>query len=474
MKLPYTRVHCIGIGGIHVGAVAKLLAANGAILSGSDAVNHELVRELRDRGFSITVGHRAENVPEDTEVVVYTHAVPEDNPEFVEAKRRGILCIDTHAFLAKLFEGKDQVVVTGTHGKSTTSTMVGMALMAAGVNPTVVVGTKSSVFPDGNFHLGSDDLLVVEGDEYRRHVLSYQPTILVLNNIEFDHPDAFKDVDDYHTMFEEAFHQIRDKGLLIVNADDETCMALVKRHEGEMHERGIHIVRVGKNIGDIQFGEVEVEHDGQVANVTASKSEPAQLRIQLPGEMNMRNAVMALTATIARVEDDGAEEKVLRAFAEFPGCWRRFERVGLLEGAPVISDYGHHPTEISETLKAAKVTFPDRRIVLCYQPHHRNRTRGLFQEFIPAFDLADVLILSEIYDVPGREAAEDADVSSSQLADAVRERDAQAGRSRTIVFAEDLPKTESAIRSIVGPQDLLLMMGAGTIDGLARKIAEKK
>ncbi len=470
MKLPYTRAHLIGIGGIHVGAVAKLLAANGAMISGSDTVEHDLVRELRDRGFSIFIGHRAENIPGDAEVIVYSHAVPEGNPELVEGKRRGIPCIDTHTFLASLFEGKRQIVVTGTHGKSTTSTMVGMALMAAGANPTVIVGTKSSVFAGGNVQIGSDDLLVVEGDEYRRHVLSYQPTVLVLNNIEYDHPDAFENVQDYQAMFEEVFSRIQDRGLLIVNADDDTCTSLVSRHEVKMRERGIQIIRVGKEQGEIQFGAIEIERDGQSARVTAAQSEPATLHIKLPGEMNMRNAVMALTAVVA-VADDGTEEKVLESFAAFPGCWRRFERVGDMDGALVISDYGHHPTEIAETLKAAKSAFPDRRLVLCYQPHHRNRTRGLFDEFILAFDLADVLVLSEIYDVPGREAPEDANVSSSQLADAVRERDAKAGRDRSIVFAMDLDETEKVVRSTIGPSDLLLMMGAGTIDGLARKMA---
>lgn len=472
MEFSQARIHCVGIGGIHVSAVAKLLKHRGAIVTGSDAVEHELIHELREQGFEISIGHRASNVPEGTEVVVYSHAVPEDNPELVEAKRRGIEMVDTHAFLASMFEGKDQIVVTGTHGKSTTSTMVGMALMAAGANPTVVVGTKSSVFPEGNLHVGSDDLLVVEGDEYRRHVLSYQPTVLVLNNIEYDHPDAFKTIDEYRAMFEEAFLLIRDKGLLITNADDEACESLVKRHEAELRERGIYIVRVGKNAGDVRFGDIEDEMGGQSASVSVGQASSSRLHILLPGEMNMRNAVMALTATVARA-DEGSEEAVFTAFAEFPGCWRRFERVGMLNGALIVSDYGHHPTEISETLKAAKSAYPDRRIVLCFQPHHRNRTRGLFDEFIPAFDLADVLFLEEIYDVPGRESAEDASVSSLQLVHAVKERDAKSGKSRHVEFISDLETLEAVIRDIASPQDLILVMGAGAIDKVARRVVSE-
>lgn len=461
------RVHCIGIGGIHVSAVAKLLKARGVFVSGSDAVDSEQVAELRKAGFDITVGHAAENLGEGIDAVVYSHAVPEDNPELIEAKKRGIETYDTHAFLAKLFEGADQIVITGTHGKSTTTAMTGTALIAGEADPTVVVGTKVSSFPDGNLRIGSPELLVVEGDEYRRHVLEYEPKILVLNNIEYDHPDAFADMDAYLSMFRELIELVRDNGIIIYNADDEQCVSLIESKIDGIKERGIGIISVGSEKGVIRFSDAHVEEGVWVSRLKAMDSEYLEIRQSLPGEMNMRNATMAVTAAVA-YKDDLDLGAVTEAMERFPGCWRRFERIGTFQGATLISDYGHHPTEVRETLKAARRTFPDARIVLCYQPHHRNRTKGLFNEFVTAFEDADVVLMSEIYDVPGREAAEDADVSSLAIVNAIKDHDPD----RNIEFVGNLESTKAQLRDVVQEGDVLLMMGAGTIDQLARKIAE--
>lgn len=465
----YGRVHCIGIGGIHVGAIAKLLASRGVDISGSDVVEHSLVRELREKGFRIAVGHATENLPEGAEAVVYTDAVRDDNPELVEARRRGIPTVDTHAFLGLMFEDGEQVIVTGTHGKSTTSSLLGAALIAAGLDPTVVVGTKVSIFPDGNLRIGSDALLVAEGDEYRRHVLSYSPKVLVITNIEYDHPDAFPDEDAYIGLFSESISTVRDGGAVIYNTDDPVCCRLIREAMGDLSSRHVRVIGVGVKDGVARFDQPHVEEGKWVSALHVSGSEEIPLSLQIPGEMNIRNAAMAAAAALAVAGASKAKEIGI-ALAEFPGCWRRFERIGSLNGASVISDYGHHPTEIRETLKAAKATYPDKRLVLCFQPHHRNRTRGLFEEFIPAFDLADVVLLSEIYDVPGREAEEDAQVSSTQLVDAVQKRDIDFGRDRTVRFVGDLLKTESALRALVHDGDILIMMGAGTIDSLARKL----
>lgn len=470
MKIPYKHVHLVGIGGIHVGAVAKLLANKGVIVSGSDGVEHELVRELRDRGFKIAIGHTAENVSDSAEVVVYSHAVREDNPEIIEAKRRGIPTIDTHSFLGMMFKDAKQLVVTGTHGKSTTSSMLGVALASAGEDPTVVVGTKVPSFKDGNLRVGREDLLVVEGDEYRRHVLSYDPTILVITNIEYDHPDAFENVEEYENLFRDVLQRVKDGGVVIYSSDDARSLHIISEYRQELSKRGIRFISLGKE-GHVQVSDSVNEGDGWTTELRIAKSEPLPMHLMIPGAMNARNATMALLAASVLCSDEKLEALV-GAISSFPGCWRRFERVGMLNGAIVVSDYAHHPTEISETLKATRSAFPDRRIVLCYQPHHRNRTRGLFQEFIPSFDLADVLLLAEIYDVPGREAPEDAEISSSQLVSSVQKLDASKGRSRKVEFIPDLNILEQSVRSIATPQDIILMMGAGTIDSVARRIVD--
>jgi UDP-N-acetylmuramate--alanine ligase len=463
--IDYKRVHCIGIGGIHVSAVAKLLKAGGVSVSGSDAAEHELTNDLRKAGFDVKIGHGAENVGKDVEVVVFSHAVPEDNPELVEAKKRGIGTYDTHAFLAKMFKGRDQIVVTGTHGKSTTTAMLGAALMAVKANPTVVVGTKCSVFSDGNLQIGSEDLLIVEGDEYRRHVLEYDPKILVLNNVEFDHPDAFADMDAYAAMFRELIGKVRTGGVIVFNADDERCAGLVKSELDSLKEREGSVISVGRDAGMIRFAKPHADKGRWASSLKAMNSEYLDFELTVPGEMNVRNAAMAITAAVG-YDVDANPGDIAAALEKFPGCWRRFERVGSLNGAIVISDYGHHPTEIKETLKAARAAYPDRRIVLCYQPHHRNRTKGLFGEFVTAFDGADALLMSEIYDVPGRESKEDADVSSSQIVEAIKKNDPD----RAVEFVGDLASTEKRLRGVIRPGDLVLLMGAGTIDGVARRI----
>jgi UDP-N-acetylmuramate--alanine ligase len=468
MKIPYKHVHLIGIGGIHVGAVAKLLSANGVMISGSDAVDHDLVRELRDAGFKIAIGHHADNIPDLAEAVVFSHAVREDNPELIEAKHRGIPTIDTHAFLGMMFEEAKQIVVTGTHGKSTTTSMLGVALSAIGESPTVVVGTKVPSFADGNVRVGREDLLVVEGDEYRCHLLSYQPTILIVTNIEYDHPDAFPTVDSYIGLFRDALEHVRDNGAIIYSTDDRESVKLIQEARQRLGIRGIRVIGLGSK-GQVTISEPTSDRDGWTTELRIGASEALQLHLMIPGAMNARNAVMALLASSVLCTEERLDDLV-ESLATFPGCWRRFERVGTLNGAIIISDYGHHPTEISETLKAAKLAYPDRRVILCFQPHHRNRTRGLFNDFIPSFDLADVLLLEEIYDVPGRELPEDAGISSSQLVTAVKERDAGFGRDRHVEFIPDLETAEKAIRDIATPQDLIIVMGAGTIDGVARRV----
>lgn len=405
--------HCIGIGGIHVSAVARLLAHRGARVTGSDAVESDEVTRLRAEGIPVTIGHDAANVPKDVDVVIYSDAVPEDNPERVEAKSRDIPMQDTHRFLGGLFRAARQIVVTGTHGKSTTTAMVGAILTAAGADPTVVVGTRVPGFDQGNLRIGRDDLLVVEGDEYRSHVLSYAPTVLAITNIEWDHPDVFPTFEAYKDLFEKAAASVKPDGTVI-------------------------------------RGPVEI---------------PADLHPIVPGAMNRQNAALALAACRAfdPLLDLDLAVKTLNAF---PGVWRRFERVGDFNGAPVMSDYGHHPTEIRETLAAAREAFPDRRLVLCYEPHQHARTKGLFDDFVEVLKQPDVLVLAEIYDVPGREETAQ-DVSSQKLLEAI-------GSSPTRFFARDPADAERQLRDLIQPNDVVLVMGAGTIDQTARNLVASR
>ncbi len=408
--------HCIGIGGIHVSAVARLLQSRGIRVTGSDAVDGEEVRRLKDEGIAVTIGHVAANIPSEIDVVIYSDAVPEDNPERTEVVRRNIQSFDTHSFLGLIFSDARQVVITGTHGKSTTTAMVGKILEAAGMNPTVVVGTRVPGFPKGNLRIGRDDLLVVEGDEFRSHVLSYKPTVLAITNIEWDHPDVFPTFESYKNLFDQAVAKTKSGGTVI---------------------------------------------DASSGRDAAQLRPPSGLTLLIPGDMNRQNAALAFAACRA-LNPSLDVDLAIKTLNAFPGVWRRFERVGEFNGAPIISDYGHHPTEIRETLKAAREAYPDRRLVLCYQPHQHARTKGLFDEFATVLSEPDFLLLAEIYDVPGREEVAQ-DVTSKQLLEAIH-------GSRPREYASDIADAEQKLRALIQPNDLVLIMGAGTIDGVARHL----
>ena len=461
------RVHCIGIGGIHVSAVAKLLLARGVSVSGSDAFENDETRDVRARGADVAIGHAAKNLPAHADVVVYTHAVPDNVNSRKRSGAASVVPIRTHSS-RRLFEGARQVVVTGSHGKSTTTSMLGLILAACGADPTVVVGTKCAGFPDGNLRIGRDDLLVVEGDEYQRHVLSYAPTVLVLNNVELDHVDVYPTVEAYAQVFADVAGKMAPGGTVIVNADDARASEIGRK----ANDRGLAVIGVGRENGDVRIGRIESQDGGSTAEIVLADGNHVSVDLIVPGEMNVRNAVMAIVGARASEPNLNFNE-AQGALAGFTGCWRRFERIGSINGAVAISDYGHHPTEVAATLAAAKSAYPDRRVILAFQPHHRNRTRHLFDAFVPSFDGADILLLVEIYDVPGRESLEDAGVSSAQLAEAARKRDVSSGKTRTIEFVSTPDALRDAIRAVDSSEkDVVIFMGAGSIDAAARGIVQ--
>jgi UDP-N-acetylmuramate--alanine ligase len=456
------RAYCIGIGGIHVSAIARLLQSRGAIVSGSDAIASDETRMLESEKISVAIEHRASNVPHEADVVIYSHAVQEDNPELVEAKYLDIPIIDTHSFLAQLFAGAEQIVVTGTHGKSTTTALLGSVIAACGGDPTVVVGTRVPGFDKGNLRLGSSELLVMEGDEYRSHVLSYSPSILVLNNAELDHPDIFPTLEAYLEMFGKAIDSVRDGEALVYNAEDGNVVKLVESRIKNLESRMVRRVSVGIEKGGVRFTSPTVEEGRWHTKITLKDDRTIEVALHIPGEMNARNAAIA-AATVVAWKPDANVDLIAQVLADFPGCWRRFEKVGVFNGVPVISDYGHHPSEIRETLKAARAGYPGKRLVLCYQPHQHARTKGLFKDFVQVLAEPDVLILAEIYDVPGREEEKDADVSSQSLANAIGTKAS---------YAKDLHDAEQQLRQTVQPNDVVLVMGAGTIDQVAQLLVK--
>lgn len=448
-------------------AVAKLLLYSGVRVSGSDLMSNEQTELLASRGAEIKIGEAAENIPEGCELVITTSAAPATNKERMAAAARGIPEMTNFAFLGRWFEGSKTLLVAGTHGKSTTTAMLGLILERAQLDPTVIVGSKVPAFPDGNLRFGHADLFVVEGDEYARHFLEFRPFGVILNNLELDHTDVFRNIEALIASFRELTSRVQDGGLIVANAADERISRLIEMEQAGLTARGIQVIKFGA-VDDAW--RINSSQDGDYRIMRLEKqSARYRFNLSVPGEFNAMNAagaVLMARALGAAYPETGA------ALEAFKGIWRRFEFLREVNDARLYSDYGHHPTAVAATLKAARESFPGRRILLCFQPHHRNRTKSLFNEFVPSFDEADELVLCEIYDVAGRDENTDRDISSQIMAEAVKRRDAERGTTRTVEYAPDPDYAVNRVLSLSKPGDIVICMGAGDIDEAIRRAVE--
>ena len=462
----FKKIHFIGLGGIGVSAVAKFFKLRGSEVSGSDIESSEITADCEKIGITFYLGHSADYISPSTNLVVYSDAVPQDNHERLRAIELNIQQISYAEILGEISKTKRTIAVSGTHGKSTVTAMIGLILEAAGFDPTVIVGSKVKTFPYGNLRLGAGEWLVVEGDEYRDHMLYLRPEILILTNLEWDHPDYFKNFEQMIESFKKYIELLPINGCIILNGDDSNLQQLAQRHS--------HIARLpafGGNVRMTDYGFTEGSDfmasnlllDAGVVKFTVSAKEGAfdEYTLHVPGRFNVFNALAAIVCA----RTFGIQPQVIqKTFAEFTGLWRRFEKIGEYNGATIISDYAHHPTAARSTIQAAREFYPDKRIVAVFQPHHRNRTKNLFNDFLTAFDSADLSIISDIYDVAGRELKADENVSARDLVAAI-------GKSN-IISGGDLARTQDLIKQHARKEDIILIMGAGDIDKIARKLCQ--
>ncbi len=462
------HIHLVGIGGINMSAIAKLLWRSGIKVTGSDAVASEQTEELTRKGIPVTIGQEVSHLPTEASLLIYSSAVPEGNPERSEARARNLRQLTNFEFLAEWAQDQDVVLVTGTHGKSTTTAIAGLMLVEAQFDPLIIVGSKVPSFSDGNVRSGAGNIWLIEGDEYARHFLAFHPKAVLINNIELDHTDIFPTLDHMIGAFRELLHQVRDGGVVVANADDRNVSTLIGSERAALEARGIRIMTYGYGAhAMIRVSDEAIRPGEQQFLLKDEAGHLIRAMLRVPGKMNICNAVGAAALSLAL---GASPDAVRKAVQSFTGIWRRFEQISDKDGVLVISDYGHHPTAIRATLEAARSFYPGRRIVLCFQPHQHNRTRELFLDFVPAFDLADVLILVEIYDVPGRKTAQDEHISSQDLHDAIRHHDADRLCQRSLEFAptpEDaLPMIERAKRR----GDIVIVMGAGDVYKIADRV----
>jgi UDP-N-acetylmuramate--alanine ligase len=458
----------VGIGGAGMSGIARILLDRGGIVSGSDAKESRGVVALRARGAAIRIGHDESSLdllPGGPTAVVTTHAaIPKTNPELVEARRRGIPVIMRPVVLAKLMAGHTTLMVTGTHGKTTTTSMLIVALQHSGFDPSFAVGGDLGE-AGTNAHHGSGDCFVAEADESDGSLLEYTPDVAVVTNIEADHLDFFGSAEAYSAVFDDFAQRLKPGGALVVCTDDPGAAALAERSEA----LGIRVLRYGPESPQPLAGtllEWEQQGTGAVAHIRlAGEEHPRVMRLAVPGR---HMALNALGALLAAIQVGAQVDTILDGLAGFEGVRRRFELVGTANGVRVFDDYAHHPTEVRATLEAARTLSGDAggRLVACFQPHLYSRTRLLARDFGRALALADLVVVLDVY--PARERAEDfPGVSGLTIARAA----ADAAGGRTVWW---LPRMEDAA-AMLGAElcagDLLLTMGAGDVDRLARELA---
>jgi UDP-N-acetylmuramate--alanine ligase len=432
------KIHFIGIGGIGVSALAKYYLEKGCEITGSDLVFSEIIEALRKKGAKIFLGpHKAKNLPKDVQMVIYSPAVQVSkdqrsptNPELKAAKKKGIKCLSYPQALGELTKKHFTIAVSGSHGKSTTASMIGLLLVKAGLDPTVIVGTKLKEFGDSNCRVGKSKYLVIEADEYMASFLNYWPKIIVITNIEADHLDYYKNLKNLKKAFNEFISHLPKEGVLITNKsiDNKAFLKLKKI-------------------------------------------------LKVPGIHNIYNASLALAvARILKIPDKIS----FNALSEYKGSWRRFEikELKVTETSSlwanenyklkIISDYAHHPTEIRMTLEAARKKYPKKKIWCIYQPHQYQRTYYLFKDFVKVFReaLVDKLIITDIYEVAGREDKKIKEkVNSKKLIEAIKKS-----------WAIYLPKEKiiDYLKKNLKGGEVVIIMGAGDIYNLALKLTEKE
>ena len=470
------RIHFVGIGGIGMSGIAELLANLGFEVSGSDLKRSAPSARLAEK-FGVTVheGHRPENIG-DAQVVVFSSAVRPSNPEIVEATRRGIPVIPRAEMLAELMRLRFSIAVAGSHGKTTTTSMIAVVLERAGVDPTAVIGGRLSAF-GSNARLGRGEYLVAEADESDRSFLMLLPTIAVVTNIDREHMENYGGFADLQQTFADFANKVPFYGSVIACADDAGLAAILPRlnrplvtyglegrerrerlegegPEGQERRKGVHIEASDVEVG--AFGGRCVVYRGD----RDARERLGELRLAIPGRHNLQNALAAV-AVADRLGIDFV--KVASALADFHGAERRFERHGEADGVLVVDDYGHHPTEIAAVLAAARATL-GRRLIVAFQPHRYTRTQQLMDAFGPALHDADEIVLTDIY-AASEEAI--AGVTIDALADAVR-----AGSGRTVHVARQLDDVIPALLKIARPGDAVLTLGAGSIGSLPAQLVD--
>jgi len=451
------RIHFVGVGGIGMSGIAELLANLGYAVSGSDAKRSDVTNRLESAcGVTVFEGHRAENVG-DADVVVYSSAVRRTNPEIAEALRRAIPVIPRAEMLAELMRLRFSVAVAGSHGKTTTTSMIALVLERAGLDPTAVIGGRLSAF-GSNARLGRGNYMVAEADESDRSFLMLLPSIAVMTNIDHEHMDTYGSFEELQRAFVDFANKVPFYGSVVACVDDPHVRAVLPSIARRVVTYGLDRNEPSAFSGrDVELGAFG-GHCSVYRRAGADETLLGRLELAVPGRHNLQNAL----AAVAVASELGIDfQRVAATLREFHGAERRFERVGEANGVLVVDDYGHHPTEIAAVLAAARVTL-GRRLVVAFQPHRYTRTERLMKEFGPAFADADEVVLTDIY-----AASEEpiAGVTVEALAESVTR-----ASGRPVRIVKPLDQLAAALAAAARPGDAVLTLGAGSIASVPKRL----
>ena len=449
------KIHFIGIGGISMSAIAKILLHQGYIVSGSDFKENEILDELRSLGATIYVGHRPVNVAPDTDLVVYTAAIHPDNPEMLRAGELGIPIKSRAEFLGGLMKDyRSAVCVAGTHGKTTTTSLLARVLIDAETDPTITIGGNVP-FLNGTLRIGSKDMFLAEACEYTNSFLSFAPTLAVILNVKADHLDFFKDLDDIRASFKQFADLLPASGTLVINGEIEDLSYFTDDLKADFVTFGL--------ADNLDYSAQNISYDEFACpsfDILKKGTPIGHAALHIPGEHNIYNTL----AAVAAADSLGISPEIsVPAVNSFSGVNRRFEKKGVVGGVEIIDDYAHHPDEIRATLSAAQ-KYPHKKLWCVFQPHTYTRTKLLLDEFADSLSAADAIVLADIYAAREKNTL---GISSADLADKIR------AMGKEVYYYPTFDDIENFLLENLVNGDVLITMGAGDVVNIGEKLLGK-
>jgi UDP-N-acetylmuramate--alanine ligase len=450
------HIHLVGIGGIGMSGIAELLINLGYTVSGSDIKETEVTKHLADLGGTVFEGHTPDHI-EGADVVVFSSAVREDNPELLEARNRAVPVIPRAEMLAELMRLKYGIAIAGAHGKTTTTSMIASILTRGGLDPTVVIGGRLNIWGGSNARLGKSDFLVAEADESDGSFLTLSPSIAVVTNIDREHIDFYQDMNNLRASFVNFINKIPFYGRAILCLDDREVQGLLPSLRKSYLTYGL------SPQSDIRASNISKEGLTTSFEVSFDEAEVGRVTIGMPGDHNVLNA---LAAVAVGIELEIAFKYIAEGLRDLGGLKRRFEIRGERNGVLFLDDYGHHPTEIMNVISTAKESWPERRLIVVFQPHRYSRTKDLYDRFVVAFNQADVLIIMPLYEageepIPG--------IDSKFLFQGIRDHG-----HRAVILCKSKEDAVPVLIDEIRHGDVVLTLGAGDVYMVGSEVMKQR